>query len=157
MRVQQFGDGSTGEVRHGVDVNRDSCRPALGDLVQDLTQTGGGVRVQVAAQGDDEATVGIVVDGGVHCGGLIETMHDAATVKRLAPLIKADSGQIGSVIGAVRGPSGRPRMGSSVAPTSSGHNHEGLFGAQTLRRILHTRISGSAARTDLSNAFGTAP
>lgn len=41
----------------------------------------------------------------------------------------------------------------AAAPQSSGAS----FGAQTLRQIVHTSISGSAARIDLSNAFGSGP
>jgi lysophospholipase L1-like esterase len=41
----------------------------------------------------------------------------------------------------------------AAAPQSSGAS----FGTQTLRQIVHTSISGSAARVDLSNAFGSRP
>jgi lysophospholipase L1-like esterase len=41
----------------------------------------------------------------------------------------------------------------AAAPQASGAS----FGAQTLRQIVHTSISGTAARIDLSNAFGSGP
>ncbi len=41
----------------------------------------------------------------------------------------------------------------AAAPQSSGAS----FGAQTLRQIVHTSISGAAARIELSNAFGSGP
>ena len=41
----------------------------------------------------------------------------------------------------------------AAAPQSSGAS----FGNQTLRQIVHTSISGTVARLDLSNAFGSGP
>jgi lysophospholipase L1-like esterase len=41
----------------------------------------------------------------------------------------------------------------AAAPQSSGAS----FGNQTLRQIVHTSISGTAARLELSNAFGNSP
>jgi hypothetical protein len=41
----------------------------------------------------------------------------------------------------------------AAAPQSSGVS----FGAQTLRQIVHTSMSGSTARIELSNAFGSGP
>jgi len=41
----------------------------------------------------------------------------------------------------------------SAAPQSSGAS----FGNQTLRQIVHTSIAGTAARLELSNAFGSGP
>jgi lysophospholipase L1-like esterase len=49
---------------------------------------------------------------------------------------------------------GTPWTGTwAAAPQSSGAS----FGAQTLRQIVHTSISGGAARLELSNAFGSSP
>ena len=41
----------------------------------------------------------------------------------------------------------------SVSPQAGGAS----FGQQTLRQIVHTSIGGSAARVEVSNAFGSAP
>jgi hypothetical protein len=40
-----------------------------------------------------------------------------------------------------------------VAPESGGSS----FAGQTIRQIVHTSISGTEARIEISNAFGTAP
>jgi hypothetical protein len=41
----------------------------------------------------------------------------------------------------------------AAAPQSTGDS----FSQQTLRQIVHTSISGTAARVQLSNAFGSSP
>jgi lysophospholipase L1-like esterase len=115
--------------------------------------TNSGATAAVGAAAETNADAGSVGEG---AGAAAETNTGAGSVgKGVGAAAGTEAGVTAVGAGREVGAAADPAWTGTwaAAPQSSGTS----FGAQTLRQIVHTSISGSAVRIDLSNAFGSGP